>query len=92
MSDKIIPKNIMEDIIDSRIDELMESSNICRCRYCRADVWAYAANHLTPKYAVSIKGDVHSRYAMLSDQMKTDVTAAIIKGMDVVSQNPHHEN
>lgn len=92
MSNKIIPKNIMEDIIDSQLDELIEASIICRCKYCRADVWAYALNNLAPKYAVSMKGDVHSRYSMLSDQMKTDVTAAIIRGIGIVSQNPHHEN
>lgn len=92
MKNKIVPKNIMEEVIDSKLDELMKASNICRCKYCRADVWTYALNNVTPKYAVSEKGDIHSHVTMQSGQMKTDVTAAILKAIEVVSRNPHHAN
>ncbi len=92
MGTKIVPKNIVEEFIDSKLDEIIAQSDICTCDFCRADVWACALNNLAPKYAVSISGDVHSRFAMLSDQAKADVTAEIIKAVQIVSKNPHYHS
>ena len=90
MGEKIVPKNLLEDIIDYKLDEMMETANICKCDYCRADVWAYALNNMEPKYVVSLEGDVHTRYAILSDQIKSDVAFAIVKAIGIVANNPHH--
>ncbi len=49
-------KNLMEELVNDRIDNLMELENICRSPRCRADVYALALNHLPPKYIASASG------------------------------------
>lgn len=94
MSDQIqnnfVVRNIMEELVDSKVDEFMEGTEMCRCPQCRADVLALALNKLPPKYIATTSGDVFTRVAASTTQFQADIIAAIVQAVDLVSKNPRH--
>ncbi len=82
--------NIIEEIVDLRLDKAIKEVGVCGCKRCRADMLAYALNHLPPKYVVSIKGDVYSRLSTYSNQKQAELTVAITEAVKTVGKNPSH--
>ncbi|GAQ26116.1 MULTISPECIES: competence protein ComFB [Tepidanaerobacter] len=84
-------KNYMEDIVALLLEELMRDRDICKCEHCRLDIMAIALNNLPTKYVVTKKGEVYAKTDLLNRQYRTDVIIQLLKAMDIVSRNPHHE-
>lgn len=89
--DKIVPKNIMEDLVECKLNELMHSASMCCCERCRADVMALALNKLPPRYVVSVGGDVYSHFQAMSVQTQVNITTAIVSAIRIVRESPHHD-
>ncbi|MGI6153648.1 MAG: late competence development ComFB family protein, partial [Christensenellaceae bacterium] len=89
-SEKIIVKNIMEELVEEKLDMMMSSAGVCDCEQCRADVFAYALNHLPPKYIASTSGDVFTRVNTATTQFQADILTAIVQAIDMVSKHPRH--
>lgn len=87
----LISKNIMEDLVDGRLDELMRFSGVCCCERCRADVRTLSLNTLPAKYVMSTSGDVYVRFQSLEPQMQADIVTAIMNAIEVVRANPRHD-
>ncbi len=86
-------KNRMEKIIKDEIERfLKDRDDICKCEQCRADMYAYALNHLPPKYVVSDRGDIHFKTDIMSVQMQADITRVVLEAIEVVSKRPRHGN
>jgi competence protein ComFB len=90
MATKIAPKNIMEDLVEVKLDELMRSAGMCCCERCHADVKALALNKLPPRYVVSTAGEVYSHFQELAAQNQINITTAIVAAIRTVHLNPHH--
>ncbi len=88
---KIMPRNVLEEMVDLRVDELMAKSGICCCMHCRADVVTYALNHLPPKYTISRGGEIFTRFHINQVQFQADVTAAILTAIERVGTRAHHD-
>lgn len=85
-------KNVMEELVYEKLDELMDRLGSCKCRNCRMDSAAFALNHLPPKYVVSDRGELISKTIFLDKgQYEMDVTMAIINGVTKVMERPRHE-
>lgn len=91
MTNKSTPKNILEDLVTYRLDELMQAADMCTCDRCRADVLAFALNKLPSRYVSSNNGDIYARFQSLDFQMQANITTAILNAIDVVKKTPHHE-
>lgn len=92
MEDKIILKNVMEELVKNKMDELMKLAHMCCCDHCRADVAALALNKLPPRYVVTDNGSVYARYELLAAfQMQINVTAEVQSAIELVSKRPRHE-
>ena len=89
---KYDPKNIMEDLVECKLNELIRASNMCGCERCRADVQALALNKLPPKYVVSVSGDVYSHFQAMNVQTQVNITTAIVNAIRIVQQSPHHDH
>lgn len=89
--EKIMPRNVLEEMVDMRVDELMQRSGICCCKYCRADVVTYALNHLPPKYTISVGGEIFTRFHINQVQFQADVTGALLNAIDKVGQRANHD-
>lgn len=90
MDERIVVKNIMEDVVSVKIDGLIQAENACACEKCRADVMVLALNNLPPRYVSTVSGDVFSHFEMVTQQPQTDIVAAIVNAIKVVSDNPRH--
>ncbi len=86
-----MPRNLMEELVDSRLDEYMRSEAVCQCERCRADVMALALNNLQPKYVVSVSGEVYSRYDAVKTQFQADVITTILCAIAVINKRPRHD-
>lgn len=86
-----LSKNIMEDLVDGKLDELMHSTGNCCCERCRTDVRTLALNMLPPKYATSVSGIVYIHFQSLDPQMQIDIITAILNAIHVVHAHPRHD-
>ena len=90
-NNQIISKNVMEDIVEARLDSLMKSMGACTCSVCRADVRAMALNKLPPCYVVSLSGEIFVNVNSVKMQSQTDIISAISNAIIKVKQFPRHE-
>lgn len=90
-SNEIISKNVMEDLVDCRMDELLKSADCCCCEQCRADIRTLSLNMLPAKYVVSVSGNVYVRFQTMEPQLQADITTAILNAIHVVQANPRHQ-
>lgn len=84
-------QNVMETLVEEHLDKLMESTDVCTCDYCRADIKALALNKLPARYASRLEGNLITRVDNMRRQASTDVIAAITEAINIVSENPRHE-
>ncbi len=88
---RIMPRNMMEEMVDSRLDDFMRTESVCQCERCRADIMALALNNLQPKYIVSVSGEVYTRYDALKAQFQADVITTILCAIAVINKRPRHD-
>ena len=84
------PFNIMEQVVDSRLLELMQKSHMCTCARCCADVRAIVLNSLPPRYVVTRVGEAMLLYELLTPQMQAVVVSEILIAIEKVCNNPRH--
>lgn len=84
--------NLMEDLVASKLDDLMAQANACCCNRCKADILALTLNNLPPRYVVCICGDIFTRFDSTRLQSQADITAKILWAISVVQSNPHHDD
>ncbi|MCF8010580.1 MAG: late competence development ComFB family protein [Clostridiales bacterium] len=84
--------NVTERLLDELLDDILSKvDNFCGCERCRKDVAAIALNTLPANYVATEEGEVKKRVSLLEAQMRIDVTQAVMKAVEIVSKNPHHE-
>ena len=83
-------KNLMESLLLTKMDEVIDKLDCCKCEKCRMDIASYALNRLPPKYVATYEGEVYSKLDTLSTQYETDLLNALFQAAKVVSENPHH--
>lgn len=91
MAARKLPKNILEDLIVYKLDELIDTTGVCKCDRCRNDIIAISLNKLPSRYVSSSGGDIMARMQSMDDQMQANITASILKAIEVVKSKPHHE-
>ncbi len=87
---RLISVNLMEELVDRLINAYISETGCCDCEQCRADIRAYALNHLPPRYVVSTSGGIFVRVNALTHQSQADIATAIMKGIRVVTKHPRH--
>ena len=84
--------NIMETIIEEKLELQLKDSNCCKCSDCKQDMLAYALNIIPPKYVNSAKGELFGRINSTKLQNSVDIDIAIAKAISIVSASPNHKN
>lgn len=82
--------NIMEKIIEEKLDQQLENYDCCKCKDCRQDMLAFALNTIHPKYVNSTKGELFGRIDSSKMQKTVDIDIAIARAINVVSSSPKH--
>ena len=84
--------NVMEQMVDEKLEELLAKSDCCKCKQCVDDMRAIALNHLKPKYVSTDAGVLYTRVAAsMEKQSNMDINVAVYNAIDIVSANPHHD-
>lgn len=83
--------NVIQILVEEKAEKYMEMFGICQCSKCRADVKAYALNHLSPKYVVMGQHEMIPKLTFYEMQNSSDITAQIIKACKIVMNTPHHD-
>ncbi|MGR6835138.1 late competence development ComFB family protein [Syntrophomonas erecta] len=85
-------KNIAEDMVWQELDTVLKAKpGACDCSKCRADIAAYALNHIQPRYVVSNTGATITRAEFLDRDLHTVVIVALAEAVEVVTKNPRHD-
>jgi len=81
--------NIMEKIVDAKLETYMKTSKGCSCEECFNDIKCLALNKLPPKYVNSHKGELFSKVdQVMLRQNSVDTDIAIIGAMELVQSSP----
>lgn len=83
-------RNVMEEIVEQKYEELKSTLNCCTCERCHLDVIAYALNKLPPKYVVSNAGELYTKVRLLNDQYRIPILSALAEGSAIVRDHPNH--
>ncbi|WP_017413760.1 late competence development ComFB family protein [Clostridium tunisiense] len=86
-------KNYMEIVVDNILKKILpDYSNLCKCEKCCDDIKAIALNNLKPIYVVTNAGNLYAKVNELEIQFSTDIVKELVKAIDIVSKNPHHNS
>ena len=82
--------NVMEKLVDEKLDYYMNRFDVCGCSRCRADVKAYALTHMESKYVVMDKGGVSAFLNFYSNKFSGEVMSHLAKACMRVNEEPRH--
>lgn len=84
--------NIMEDLVEEYYDDVASKQLFCTCERCRNDTIALTLSMLPAHYAVTSVGNKINKINSLRRQAATDLQAALIRSIDIVSSDPRHDS
>ena len=84
------PVNLMEGLVEAKVDDLMREAGVCGCPVCRKDIIALSLNSLPAKYTSSSSGGIYASLYAGTAQFQADVTAAILAAIATVKSRPRH--
>lgn len=85
--------NMMEKMVDFRMEEHFKKSDCCKCELCHEDIKCIALNNLPPKYASTSKGELFSKVQQQMDRQHImDIDVAVINAIEFVRKKPRHES
>lgn len=84
-------KNIMEDIVFMKLNEMIDSLGMCKCEQCKSDIAACTLNSIPPKYYSSEKGGLYIKVGQISADREVEVIQAIVRAAEIVKEHPRHE-
>ncbi len=83
--------NIMEKMVWDNLDSVLaRNPDFCACERCKADMVAYALNHIRPKYVATPKGEVYAKADYLDNTMRVSLIASLAEAVRVVNAHPRH--
>ena len=83
--------NYMEEVVKRTFVDLIKEDpykNIEFTEKMKMDIFAYALNHLPPKYLVTEKGHLYTRLNELKQQFQTDVVVELTKAIQQIQAHP----
>lgn len=81
----------VKKFLDTTLNTDPNYFNICKCEQCIDDIVAKALNNIKPFYITSKTGEVFAEYSSLELQNNAEVIKEVIKAIEFVSKNKHHD-
>lgn len=85
-------KNIMEDIVFTKLNEMIDDLGVCTCEQCKSDIAACTLNHIPPKYYSSEKGGLFIKLGQITADKEVEVIQQIVRAAEIVKEHPRHDN
>lgn len=83
--------NVMEGIIDEKLEQMLKEEDCCKCERCLEDMKAMALNQLPAKYVSTRNGELFSKLNSLMRQNSIDINVAVSYAIKTVSERPSHD-
>jgi competence protein ComFB len=81
--------NVMEKIVDMKLEKYLPDSGCCTCALCTDDIKCLALNKMPSKYVNSPQGELFSKVDQtMLRQNSVDLDFAVIAAIDVVKKGP----
>jgi len=87
----VLVKNIMEDMVEHKLDMIYPQLNCCTCDVCKTDILCYALNRLKPKYVSTEQGALLSKVDSISFSYEASILAELAAAAEIVRKNPRHK-
>ncbi len=84
--------NVMEQIVDSNLNEMMKQEGCCTCERCKMDVRALTLNQLAPRYVVTEAGMAFEECRLGNGQNRVSVYQCMLEAIHKVKASPHHDD
>lgn len=82
--------NVMQALVEDRVDKCMKRFNMCACNRCRTDVIALALTSLPAKYIVVPETEGIPMLTIYEGRYEAAVTAQLMWACQKVSSHPRH--
>lgn len=82
--------NVMQAIVEDRVDKYMKKFKMCSCHRCRTDVVALTLTSLPAKYIVIPEHNSVPMLSIYESRYNAAVTAQLIAACQQVSAHPRH--
>ena len=83
--------NVMEDLVEGKVEENLKRFDACTCPRCRADATALALNHISPKYVVVEKSALTPMRNFYENKYAAEILVALVQACITVAKNPFHD-
>lgn len=83
--------NVMESIVNEKLNAQLKDENCCKCDRCMEDMRAMALNQLPAKYVSTHNGELFSKLNSLMRQNSIDINVAVSYAIKIVSERPSHD-
>lgn len=82
--------NVMERLVDDKLDYYMKKFDVCTCPRCRVDVKALALSHMEAKYVVLDKSGISAFLSLYTNKYASEVMFHLGKACMQVLESPRH--
>ena len=82
--------NVMEYLVEERLEKYVKLFGLCSCQRCLADVRALALSRLPAKYVVLPSSSVTPMLSLYQAKFDSMVIAEVIQACKSVMENPRH--
>lgn len=83
--------NVMQELVEEKVDKYMKMFGLCTCPRCRVDVVALALTSLPAKYVVVHEHEATPMLTVYEGRYNTAVIAQIMWACRKVLENPRHK-
>ena len=90
LPDGAVCVNVMEVLVDERIERYVRMFGLCDCARCLADVRALALTRLPPKYVVLAESVATPMLSLYRAKFESQVIAQVVQACKTVMEAPRH--
>ena len=90
LPDGAVCVNVMEVLVDERIERYVRMFGLCDCARCLADVRALALTRLPPKYVVMAESVATPMLSLYRAKFESQVIAQVVQACKTVMEAPRH--
>ena len=90
--DDITYVNVLQALVEDRVDKYMKQFKMCDCHRCRTDVVALALTSLPAKYIVVPEHESVPMLSIYESRYSAAVTAQLIAACQKVAEHPRHSD
>lgn len=83
--------NVMQALVEEKVDKCMEMANTCRCQRCRIDIIALTLSNLPSKYVVVHSEDTVPMLSIYEGRYGAMVLSQLMAACEKVKAHPRHD-